>query len=128
MLSQVHQFLFLYIAPFDVCVSCYNNKDPSAIEIEDHTIDHPVVKWTLDPLPPVREWIESVAKVVLEDLQAVGERVGGNSYEVVVVNEGGNEKEEGANEEEEDEEDEEEGGNEEEEGGGQGQGRGGGTE
>ena len=70
-LSQVHPCLFTCIVQFNVCASCYTNKDSSAIEIEDHKMGHPVVKWTLNPRSGQRQWTESEANAVLEDLRTV---------------------------------------------------------
>ena len=72
------QCLFIYIAEFDVCASCYHNKGPSAVEIELHKMEHPVVKWTLSPRDGQREWVDLEANAVLEDLQT-NVRVGGRT-------------------------------------------------
>jgi hypothetical protein len=60
---------YIYIAQFDVCASCYTNEGPSTIEIEHHRMDHAVVRWTLNPWPGQRQWVESEAEAVLEDLR-----------------------------------------------------------
>jgi hypothetical protein len=70
-LSQVHPCLFICIVQFNVCASCYTNKDSSVIEIEGHKMGHPVVKWTLNPRSGQRQWTESEAHAVLEDLRTV---------------------------------------------------------
>jgi hypothetical protein len=69
MLSPSSPMLIYYIAQFDVCASCYTNEGPSTIEIEHHKMDHAVVKWTLNPWPEQRQWVESEAEAVLEDLR-----------------------------------------------------------
>ena len=109
---------YIYIAQFDVCASCYTKKGPSAIEIEHHKMEHAVVKWTLNPWPGQRQWVESEAEAVLEDLRT-NVWVYDDGQEVETKEEGGDkevEGEEGNEEEEEKEKDEEEQENEEEEG------------
>ena len=99
--SQVHPCVFIYIAQIDICASCYTNKDPSALEIEDHKLDHPLVKWTLNSPTGQRRWTESEAKAVLEDLRT----------DVQVEDQAGDTDED---DDDGDEQEEEEGGNEEE--------------
>jgi len=70
-------FLFVYL-DFDVCASCYN-EGSSAIEIQHHKMDHPVVKWTLEPQGGQRQWTHLEAQAVLEDLRTnvrVGDAAG----------------------------------------------------
>ena len=43
---SLHPCLFIYIVQFDICASCYSNKDPSALEIEDHKMDPQLAEWT----------------------------------------------------------------------------------
>ena len=107
MLSQVHPCLFLCLVQFNICASCYTNKDPSAMEIEGHKMGHPVIKWTLNSRTGQRQWTESEANAVLEDLRTVV-WVHYDHREVEKKAEGGNAKVERRNEE--DEEGNEEGG------------------
>ena len=103
MFSQVHSCLFLYIAQIDICASCYTHKDPFALEIEDHKMDHPLVKWTLHSQSGQRQWTEYEAKAVLEDLRTdvrgrdrardIDEEDGYNYYYDHDYEEGGNEEE-----------------------------------
>jgi len=59
---------FFVIARFDLCASCYNNESPSEVEIKDHKMDHPMVKWTLNPRIGQRQWTDFEANLVLEEL------------------------------------------------------------
>ena len=60
--------VYIYIAMFDLCASCYN-EGPPTIQIVNHTVDHPMVKWTLNPRMGQRQWIDCEANAVLEDLR-----------------------------------------------------------
>ena len=106
----MHFYLFIYVARFDVCASCYTNEGPSAIEIKHHKMDHPVIKWTLNPRIGQRQWTDFEANAVLKDLRTdvlvrskeqVGDRTGDSSED-----DNGDDKEE----EEEEGENEDEGG------------------
>jgi len=60
---------FFVIDRFDLCASCYNNENPSEVEIKDHKVDHPMVKWTLSPRIGQRQWTDFEANLVLETLR-----------------------------------------------------------
>jgi len=104
----MHFYLFIYVARFDVCASCYTNEGPSAIEIKHHKMDHPVIKWTLNPRIGQRQWTDFEANAVLKDLRTDGlvrskEQVGdrtGDSSEDDNGDEEEEEEEEGENEDE----------------------------
>jgi hypothetical protein len=108
----MHFYLFIYVARFDVCASCYTNEGPSAIEIKHHKMEHPVVKWTLNPRIGQRQWTDFEANAVLKDLRTdvlirseerVGDRTEDSSED---DNDDGEEEEEDENEEEGGKEDE----------------------